>query len=68
MGAVIVLAAHDDEGERILDDLEQTTGEQGERLDAGERRYALLSPAAGVDAFDKMLDEIAPDWRGHISR
>jgi hypothetical protein len=64
--AVIVLAAHDSQGERILDDFEAITRQGGERLDHGRRKYRLQAHS-DADAFDRMLDQVAPGWRNHVS-
>jgi hypothetical protein len=66
--AVVILTAHDARGEEILDDLEAITRQGGERLDHGRRKYTLLQAYSDADAFDRMLDQVAPGWRNHVSR
>ena len=68
MLAAVVLTAHDTRGEQILDDLEASTLLGGERLDHGRRKYTLLQAYSDADAFDRMLDQVAPGWRDHVSR
>jgi hypothetical protein len=64
----VVLTAHDTRGEQILDDLEALTPQGGQRLDHGRRKYRLLRADSEPDALDRMLDQVAPDWRNHVSR
>jgi hypothetical protein len=63
----VTLTAHDTRGEEILDDLEAITRQGGERLDHGRRKYTLLQADSDADLFDRMLDQVAPGWRDHVS-
>ncbi|HEV2785333.1 MAG TPA: hypothetical protein VGV67_03005 [Solirubrobacteraceae bacterium] len=64
----IVVVAHDDRGEQILDELEDLLGHGSERRDNGERSYFLTAKAGSSETVVAKLDEIAPDWGEHISR
>jgi hypothetical protein len=64
----VILTAHDPRGEQILDALEGVTGQGGQRLDHGRRKYTLLQAYSDPDAFDRMLDQVAPGWRAHVFR
>jgi hypothetical protein len=66
--AAVVLTAHDTRGEQILDDLEAVTRQGGQRLDHGRRKYTKLQAYADLDAFERMLDQVGPGWRNHVSR
>ena len=66
MAAEIALQANDDRGREIVDELEkQTEVKPTEVMDAGTRYLSAM--AAGVDAFDQMLDKIDLDWRSHLT-
>ena len=64
----IVLVAHDDRGEQILDELEERLGHGSERRDNGERSYFLTSKGGSLETVIAKLDEIAADWGEHVSR
>ena len=64
----IVLMAHDDRGEQILDELEERLSHGSERRDNGERSYFLTAKGGSPDTVIEKLAEIAPDWGEHISR
>ena len=64
----IVVVAHDDRGEQILDELEEQIGHGSERREHGERSYFLTARAGSSETIVAKLDEIAPDWGEHISR
>jgi len=67
MAAIVVLKALDQRGEDILDEMESVTDTGSERLDHGKRRYSLLASYAHRDAFDAILNEIAPGWTDHVA-
>lgn len=64
----IVMVAHDDRGEEILDQLEEELRHGSERRDGGERSYFVTAKGGSPDTLVAKLDEIAPDWGEHISR
>ncbi len=64
----IVMVAHDDRGEQILDELEELLGHGSERREDGERSYFLTARAGSPETIVETLDAIAPDWGEHVSR
>ena len=68
MAAVIAFRPGDDRGREILDELEKRTEmDPWQLLEDGTRRYLLQPEDADVDAFNRMLDGIDPDWREHVT-
>ena len=57
----IVLMAHDNRGEQILDELEDLLGHGSERRDNGERSYFLTAKGGSPDTVLEKLGEIAPE-------
>ena len=68
MAANVHFEIHTAHGAEIFDELEQRTGQMPYLQSTAERRYNLTAEDVGMDAFDAMLDRIAPDWREHLSR
>lgn len=68
MTVVIAFRPDNDEGHKILDELENRFDLWPQRLEDGTRRYQLDAESADVDALDPKLDAIDPDWRDHVSR
>lgn len=67
MAADVHFAIHDGRGGEILDELEERTGELPYLSSDPERAYYLNAADVGAGGFDAILDEIAPDWRKHLS-
>jgi hypothetical protein len=68
MAAVISLRAETDRGVEILEELDRRTEVRPQQiLEDKTRRYYLEARDADIDAFDRMLEKIEPDWRSHVN-
>ena len=68
MAVVVFLRPRTRKGREILDRLEEETKVKPMPIvEDGTRRYYLSAKDADVDAFDPVLDKIAPDWRDHVN-
>ncbi len=64
----VVFIAHDDRGEKILDELEDQLRHGSERREGGARSYFVTAKGGSPETLVERLDEIAPDWGEHITR
>jgi hypothetical protein len=66
MSGVLQYRAVDEQGEEILDALEEHWG--AKRVEGDERTREFWVPAAGAVDLDPNLAAIAPAWADHIER
>ena len=66
MATTITFIPHDDDGERILDELEQQTSLEAQDGEDAARVYPLDGDDHRVEIIET-LDDIDADWAQHIA-
>jgi hypothetical protein len=70
MTAIVELTPRDSSGYEVLNAFEALTHERANQVDpqTGARRYCLWGAELDLGALDRVLDDIARDWREHLRR